>query len=232
MQTLERTPTTRLDGLTLALLGTGTLAFLVALYFVLTSPPEVSQGYVYRIVFVHISTAWVGYLASFGCLAYSVAYLVIRKPAHDRMAAVMAELTLLFMGLTLVQGMLYARPTWGVYWEWEPRLTTTAILFAVYVGYFVLRAAIEDPELRAKAAAAVGILGVINVPISYMSVIWWRSLHQVQSFNLTTGKSQFDPAMLPALLVTLTALTLLFFGFARFKGYLAAQSAHKEVMDG
>ena len=78
----------------------------------------------------------------------------------------------------------------------------------------------------------MGILGVINVPISYMSVIWWRSLHQVQSFNLTTGKSQFDPAMLPALLVTLAALTLLFLGFARFKGFLAAQSAHQEAIGG
>jgi heme exporter protein C len=143
-------------------------------------------------------------------------------------ASASAEIGLVFMGLALVTGMLWARPTWGVYWTWEPRLTTTAILFAVYVGYFLLRGAIEDPELRRKAAAAVGVLGFINVPISYMSVKWWRSLHQTQSIDLTTGKIHMAPEMLQALLFNLLVFTLLYLGFVRFRGFLAALEARKE----
>ena len=109
-----------------------------------------------------------------------------------------------------------------------PLAETTAILFAVYVGYFLLRGAIEDPELRRKAAAAVGILGFINVPISYMSVKWWRSLHQTQSIDLTTGKIHLDPAKLQALLFNLLVFTLLYRGFVRFRSLLAALEARKE----
>ncbi|SMB77321.1 Cytochrome c-type biogenesis protein CcmC [Acinetobacter baumannii] len=146
------------------------------------------------------------------------------------MATVVIEVALLFLSLTLISGMLWGRPTWGVYWTWEPRLTTFAILLVVYIGYFVVRSAIEDPELRAKASAAISILGAINVPITYMSVKWWRSLHQTQTFDLTTGRSNFDPAMLPALLVNILALSLLFFAFVRIRGLLAERESAKQEL--
>ena len=218
----------RPDGLTWAFLGLGVLLLPLGLYLALAAPPDANQGYLVRIMYLHVPTAWVGYLAFFVTFLYSLLYLFRQDPRHDRVAAASAEIGLVFMGLALVTGMLWARPTWGVYWTWEPRLTTTAILFAVYVGYYLLRGAIEDPELRRKAAAAVGVLGFLNVPISYMSVKWWRSLHQTQSIDLTTGKIHMAPEMLQVLLFHLAVFTLLYLGFVRFRGLVAALEEAKE----
>ncbi|MDM7324188.1 MAG: cytochrome c biogenesis protein CcsA, partial [Thermus sp.] len=218
----------RPDATTWALLGLGLLLLPLGLYLALSAPPDVNQGYLVRIMYLHVPGAWLGYLAFLVTFLYSLLYLFRQDPRYDRVALASAEIGLVFMGLSLVTGMLWARPTWGVYWTWEPRLTTTAILFAVYVGYFLLRGAIEDPELRRKAAAAVGILGFINVPISYMSVKWWRSLHQTQSIDLTTGQINLDPAMLQALLFNLFVFTLLYLGFVRFRALLVALEAREE----
>jgi len=218
----------RPDAWTWVFLALGLLLLPLGLYLALSAPPDVNQGYLVRIMYLHVPGAWLGYLAFLVTFLYSLLYFFRPNPKYDRIAASSAEIGLVFMGLALVTGMLWARPTWGVYWTWEPRLTTTAILFAVYVGYFLLRSAIEDPDLRAKAAAAVGILGFINVPISYMSVKWWRSLHQTQSIDLTTGRIHMAPEMLQALLFNLLVFTLLYLGFLRFRGYLAALEAKKE----
>ncbi|GEM85617.1 cytochrome c biogenesis protein CcsA [Meiothermus granaticius] len=215
------------DGLTPALLAGGLLGLLVGFYLALSAPPDVNQGWLVRIMYLHVPMAWLCYLAIFGTLGYSIAYLVRRNPRYDRMAAASAELGLLFSALTVLSGALWGRPTWGVYWTWEPRLTTFAILIAVYVGYFVVRSAIEDPELRANASAAIGILGSINVPISYMSVKWWRSLHQTQTIDLTTGKVNMEPSMLLALMVNLLAFTLLYIAFVRLRGIIAEREAEK-----
>lgn len=224
---MERT-LARPDTWTWAFLGLGLLLLPVGLYLALAAPPDANQGYLARIMYLHVPGAWLGYLAFFVTFLYSLLYFFRPIPKYDRVATSSAEIGLVFMALALVTGMLWARPTWGVYWTWEPRLTTTAILFAVYVGYFLLRSAIEDPDLRAKAAAAVGILGFINVPVSYMSVKWWRSLHQTQSIDLTTGRIHMAPEMLQALLFNLLVFTLLYLGFLRFRGYLAALEAKKE----
>lgn len=228
MQLARSDQTSRLDGLTLGILGLGVVGAVVGFFMAMTAPPDQSQGFVARIFHVHIPTAWMAYVASFAALGYSVAYLVRRKSHHDRVAAASVEVGLIFMALALLTGMLWARPTWGVYWDWEPRLTTTAILFAIYVGYVVVRGAIEDPELRAKAAAGVAILGSINVPISYMSVRWWRSLHQTQSIDLTTGRINVDTAILIPMLVNLAAFTLLFIGLVRLRSIIAARQAARE----
>ncbi len=225
---VEKRKLDRPDPWTWALFALGFSLLPFGLYLALAAPPDVNQGYLVRIMYAHVPGAWLGYLAFFLTFLYSLLYLLRKDPRYDRLALASAEIGLVFMGLALVTGMLWARPTWGVYWVWEPRLTTTAILFAVYVGYMLLRASIEDPELRAKAAAAVGILGFVNVPISYMSVKWWRSLHQVQSIDLTTGRIHMAPEMLTALLFNLFAFTVLFLGFLRFRGFLAEQEALKE----
>jgi len=228
MQLARSNQISRLDGLTLGILALGVVGAVVGFFMAMTAPPDQSQGFVARIFHVHVPTAWMAYLASFTALGYSVAYLVRRKSHHDRVAAAAVEVGLIFMALTLLTGMLWARPTWGVYWDWEPRLTTTAILFAIYVGYILVRGAIEDPELRAKAAAGVAILGSINVPISYMSVRWWRSLHQTQSIDLATGRVNVEAAILIPMLVNLAAFTLLFIGLVRLRSIIAARQAAKE----
>ncbi|RIH83668.1 Heme exporter protein C [Calidithermus terrae] len=221
----------RLDLLTLGSLGLGLLTLGVGAFLAFTAPPATEQGHVYRIIFLHVPSAWVGLVALFIAVAYSVLYLATGKPHYDRVATAVIEVALLFLSLTLLSGMLWGRPTWGVYWTWEPRLTTFAILLVVYIGYFVVRSAIEDPELRGKASAAISILGAINVPITYMSVKWWRSLHQTQTFDLTTGRSNFDAAMLPALLFNIAALTLLFVAFVRIRSLLAERESVKQEMN-
>jgi heme exporter protein C len=220
----------RLDAITLGALGLGVLSLLLGAYFALVAPPDAQQGYVYKILFMHVPSAWVGFLALFVAFGYSVLYLVRNNLRHDRVATAAVEVGLVFLSLTLFTGMLWGRPTWGVYWTWEPRLTTFAILLVVYIGYFVVRSAIDDPELRAKASAAISILGAINVPITYMSVKWWRSLHQTQTFDLTTGRSNFDPAMLPALLLNILAFSLLFFGLLRLRSMLAEREAIRQEL--
>ncbi len=220
----------RMDILTLASLSLGLLTLGIGAFLAFTAPPATEQGHVYRIIFLHVPSAWVGMVSLFVAVAYSILYLARGKARYDRMATTVIEVALLFLSLTLISGMLWGRPTWGVYWTWEPRLTTFAILLVVYIGYFVVRSAIEDPELRAKASAAISILGAINVPITYMSVKWWRSLHQTQTFDLTTGRSNFDPAMLPALLVNILALSLLFLAFVRIRGLLAERESAKQEL--
>ena len=217
-----------MNALTLGSLILGLLALGVGAFLAFTAPPDANQGHVYRIIFLHVPSAWVGLVALFIAVAYSVLYLATGKPHYDRVATAVIEVALLFLSLTLLSGMLWGRPTWGVYWTWEPRLTPFAILLVVCIGYFVVRSAIEDPELRGKASAAISILGAVNVPITYMSVKWWRSIHQTQTFDPTTGRSNFDPAMLPALLVNILAFSILFLAFVRIRSLLAEREAVRQ----
>src|SRR5690606_12819572 len=115
---------------------------------------------------------------------FSVLYLVRRQERYDLLAASVAEAGALLTALTLALGSIWARPTWGVWWTWDPRLTTTAILMLLYAGYLALRAFTEEPERRARWSAAVGVLITLNIPLVYMSVRW-RSIHQVQSSPAT-----------------------------------------------
>ncbi|MFO7895169.1 MAG: cytochrome c biogenesis protein CcsA [Longimicrobiales bacterium] len=134
-----------------------------------------------KIMYVHVPAAWNAFLAFFVVFWGSVVYLVKRTERADLLAASAAEIGALFTGLTLVLGSIWGRWAWGIWWTWEARLTSTAVLFIIFVGYLSLRSFTEDPERRATWSAGVGIFGALNVPIVYMSVRWWRTLHQVQS---------------------------------------------------
>ena len=134
-----------------------------------------------KIMYVHVPAAWNAFLAFFVVFWASVVYLIKRTERSDLLAATAAEIGALFTGLTLMLGSIWGRWAWGVWWTWDARLTSTAVLFIIFVGYLSLRAFTEDPERRATWSAGVGIFGALNVPIVYMSVRWWRTLHQVQS---------------------------------------------------
>jgi heme exporter protein C len=149
------------------------------------------------------------YLAFILVLAGSIGYLTTRRAGWDRLAAAAGEIGVLFTGLTIVSGSIWGKPTWGTWWTWDARLTSTAVLFCVYVGYLLLRSLIEDPEARARYAAVVGILGAVNIPIVHFSVKWWRALHQPSSI-LGPERSPIDPAIGLALFVNWVAFTLLF----------------------
>ncbi len=221
-----------LDPLSAALLGAGYLLLLIGFYYAIKAPPDVQQGYLVRILYLHVAAAWTGYLAFIVAGVYALLYLIRGNPAYDRLSAASAEIGLWLSVLMVIGGMMWARPTWGVYWVWEPRLTSVAVMIAIYVGYFLVRQAIEDPEMRAKAAAAVAILGVINIPITYMSVYWWRSIHQTATIDVINRKTHMPPEMLIPLLVNLFAFTVLYVAFLRLKGRIAAFQAIVEERHG
>ena len=156
---------------------------------VLTSPPDRDMGHLQKIMYVHVPAAWMAFLAFGVVLVASVMYLWKREEKWDLLAASAAEVAAVLTALTIALGSIWGRPTWGVWWTWDPRLTSTAILLVIIVGYLALRSFVEEPERRARWSAAVGILGALNVPIVYMSVRWWRTLHQPQS-----APSTVDPA--------------------------------------
>jgi heme exporter protein C len=173
------------------------------------SPPDVDQGDAVRMMYVHVPSAWTMYLAFFVTLVGSVGYLWKRDLKWDRLAVSSAEIGVLLTALTLASGSTWGRPVWGVWWTWDPRITTTAILFVIYAGYLMLRALQIDPLVRARQAAVVGIIGFVDIPIIQFSVDWWRSLHQGPTFRLLQDPT-LDDRMEIALLVNLVAFTVLY----------------------
>ena len=168
-------------------------------------PADAAQGNVQRLMYVHVPAAWLAFLCFFIVFVMSVLYLIQRDERWDRVAASSAEIGVMFTVLTLLLGMMWGKATWGVFWTWDPRLTTTAILLAIYVGYGALRSFADDGEKRARWSAIVGVIGFVNVPIVYMSVTWWRTLHQPPSSPRSVA-----PDILWTLMLNLAAFTLVF----------------------
>ncbi len=177
-------------------------------YAIMTSPAERDMGHLQKIMYVHVPAAWMTFLAFFVVLVFSVLYMWRRNENDDLLAAAAAEVGAVFNGLTLLLGMLWGRPAWGVWWVWDARLTSTLVLFLIFVGYLALRALVDDADQRARWSAAVGAIGAINVPIVYMSVTWWRTLHQPPS-----SPSTLDPAYTLGLRLNAIALLVLMIYF-------------------
>jgi len=168
-------------------------------------PADGMQGDIQRLMYVHVPAAWLAFLSFFVVFLMSVLYLIQRDLRWDRVAQSSAEIGVVFTVLTLALGSMWGKPTWGVWWTWDPRLTTTAIMLAIYVGYLAIRSFAEDPDKRARWAAIVGIIGFANVPIVYLSVIWWRTLHQPPS-----SPRSVSPEILWTLMFNLAAFTLVY----------------------
>jgi heme exporter protein C len=173
----------------------------VQLYALSISPPDQGMGHLQKIMYVHVPTAWSAFLAFGTVFVCSALYLFTKREKYDMLAVSAAEVGVILTAVTLVLGSIWAKPTWGVWWTWDPRLTTTAILLVIYGGYLALRSFVEEDERRARWSAAVGILAFINVPIVYMSVRWWRTIHQVQSSPSTVDSSYILGLRLNALAV-------------------------------
>ena len=173
------------------------------------APREVTQGNVQRIMYLHVPTAWVAYLAFGVVLVASIAYLARRGAGADRLAHASAEVGVVFTGITIAAGSIWGKPTWGTWWTWDARLTSVAILFVMYLGYLLLRGMIEDKERAARYCAVLGIVAALDIPLVHFSVYWWRTLHQPPSV-LKPGASSMPPVILAALLVNVAAFTLLY----------------------
>jgi heme exporter protein C len=173
------------------------------------APPDAVQGDLQRLMYVHVPAAWISYLAFVIVFASSIAYLVSGRIRWDHLAHAAAELGVVFTALAIVLGSIWGRPTWGVWWTWDPRLTTTAILLLIYLGYLAVRRLTDDPTQRARWSAVVGVVGFVDVPIVHLSVVWWRSLHQGPSI-LRPGGPVIAGPMLATLLLALAAFTAIF----------------------
>jgi heme exporter protein C len=163
----------------LGVLAVASMALLAVLALVVT-PADVNQQDAVRLIYIHVPAAVTMYVA-FGITALaSVLYLVPRTRARrwDRLAGASAEVGVVFVGLTLVTGSIWGRTTWGVWWTWDARLTTTAILFVVFLGYLALRRVGGDGDARARRNSIAALAAFVDVPIVHKSVEWWRTLHQ------------------------------------------------------
>ena len=229
-QAIQAAPSQGRDRLTPAL-GILTLVLMLAgLYIGLTAPPDVNQGTLVRLLFIHVPAAWLSYLAYGGTGLFGLLYLITRQRRYDRLSMSSAEMGLMFTVATIIVGMLWAKPTWGAYWVWEPRLTTTALSLVVYGGYLLVRSLIEEPERRARISAVIGIVGTLYIPVNYMAVEWWRGIHQTQTLKLLGGIGfAASPAYGIALSVMTLAFTVLYFYLLRVRGKIAAlQEAREE----
>jgi len=201
------TPATRVIGvLTIA------MTIWLGVFGLVLSPADRDQGDAVRIMYVHVPSVWLAYLAFIVTALASGVHLFGRRHSlqADRVAGASAEIGVVFMAITLVTGMLWGRITWGVYWQWDARLTTTALLFISYVGYLAVRGLEGTREQRARRSAVVGLLAVLEVPLVHWSVKLWRSLHQEATVLGTDLDVSLDGLMLFSLFVGVVAFTLLF----------------------
>jgi len=192
---------------TVRLLGYASLpAIPVALYMALVAAPtEAFMGHSQRIMYIHVPAAIASYLSFAIVAAAGALYLWRRRDHLDALAHAAAEVGVLFTTITLLTGSLWGRAAWGWWWTWDPRLTTTLVLWLIYVAYLIMRQAIDDPERRARFSAIFGIVGFLDVPVVHLSVVWWRSIHPP---NFAGGGTTLDPAMQQALAVCAAAFLL------------------------
>jgi heme exporter protein C len=207
MTATTATPATRVLGI-ITIAG---MAVLLLFALVLT-PADQNQGESVRILYVHAPSAWIAYVAFTVTALASALYLFPKKHSlgWDRLAGASAEIGVLFMAITLVAGMLWGRLTWGVFWRWDARLTTTAFLFVTYIGYLAVRRLGGTPEQRARRSGVLALLAVLEIPLVHFSVELWRGLHQDATVLRPGGDVELDGLMLFTLLLGIVAFTLLY----------------------
>jgi heme exporter protein C len=177
------------------------------------TPPDKVQGNLVRLVYVHPAVAWDALYVAFGlAAACSLLYLWRRTRSlfWDRLAAASVEVGVVFNALTLVTGSIWGRPTWGVWWTWDARLTSTALLLVLFLGYLALRRVPAEPEVRAKRCAVAALVAFVDVPIVHFSVIWWQTLHQGATVLNANLSPTIHGSMAWTLLLSFIALTLAF----------------------
>ena len=189
----------------------GAVLMLVDVYLIfMVAPTDSVLGNVQRVFYFHVPIAVMSFLAFFLVFVASIIYLVKRTPAWDRLAQASAEVGVVFVTLSLITGVIWARPVWGAWWTWEPRLTTTLILWLIYVSYLMVRAYASNPAQGARYSAVVGIVGFVDVPIVYYSVIWWRSIHPSPVVGPLAQQGALEGTMAAVLLFSFITFFILF----------------------
>ena len=195
------------------LLGSGLLLLAIGGYLgLVVAPMERNQGEVYRILYIHVPSAYTGMMAyTLMAVAAGIGFIWRIKLAHAAAVAA-APVGASFTLAALATGAIWGRPTWGTYWEWgDPRLMFELLLLFLFLGYMALRAAYDDRDKADRVSAILAVVGVVNVPIIHFSVEWWNSLHQGPTLTRLDAPA-IDTSMLIPLLMTITAFTLVFYG--------------------
>ena len=181
------------------LLGAATYgAFFVA-------PTDAKQGLIYRILYLHVASAWTGLTSFFICFIANIVYVLRRQPRWDWLSVSAAEVGLTFTTVVLVTGPIWAHPVWGIWWTWDARLTSTFVLWLLYVSYLLLRTLVEEPDRRALFSALFGIFAFLDAPLVFGSIRWWRTQHP-QPVVMGGAGSGLDPTMYKVLLLTWLAM--------------------------
>ncbi len=188
------------------------------------APTEVQMGDVYRIFYIHTPSAWVCYLSLGVSLVAGLLYLRSRNYLYDTLAEVSAALGLVYGGVALVTGSIWANAAWGTYWNWDPRQTTTLILWMAYLGYLAFRLSVANRERRASLSAVYGVLAFSTVPLSYLSIRFWVSLHPL---IVTGGSISITLPMVETLLLNLVASSLVYIYLLRM--FYSVRSAEERV---
>lgn len=188
------------------------------------APPERNMGDVGRILYAHVPSVWIALVALTTNFVASMLYLFKNSWKLDALAEASAEVGVIIGANGVLLGSIWGRPTWGVWWDWDPRLTTAAIMLVAYAGYLALRKFVEDPERRAVWSAVVGVVAFVDLPILWFSVKWWRSLHQVQS-----SPSTMSEAMQWPLRVSAFAFLFLSMAFIWYRYRIALRTREEEV---
>lgn len=189
------------------LLGLSFILFVIALYMVfIYVPTEKTMGIVQRIFYLMVPMAWLALFSFIIIFISSILYLKTRETKWDVLAISAAEMGLIFTTLTLISGSIWARPIWGVWWTWEPRLTATLVLWLIYLAYFMVRSLATEESRGATFAAVVGIVGFVDVPIIGMATTLWRGMHP----GAIIFQGGLDPSMLLTLLINIAAFTVFY----------------------
>ncbi|MCA1646746.1 MAG: cytochrome c biogenesis protein CcsA [Chloroflexi bacterium] len=211
-------------------LGVGSLLLLaVAAYGIFfVAGPILGEGDAGRILYFHVPMAWVAFLAFFVVFAASIAYLRTRNERWDHLGRASAEVGLVFTTLVLITGAIWGYPIWGTWWSWDPKLTTTLILWFMYLAYLMVRSYAEAPR-GPRYAAVVGIVAFFDVPIVYLSSYWWRTLHPPAAIG-PLAQQQPSASIVWLLLVSLLAFTVFYAFLVRMRAEIdeneAALSLH------
>jgi heme exporter protein C len=166
----------------------------------IVAPTDAQQGEAYRIIFIHVPAAWMSMFIYAVMAGWAAVSLAMNARLSAMMAQALAPTGALFTAIALVTGSLWGRPAWGTYWAWDARMTSELILLFLYLGYMALRQAIDDPRRADRASAVLALVGVVNLPVIYFSVVWWNTLHQGASVSLTSAP-KMAAIMLAAMLV-------------------------------
>ena len=191
---------------------TGIVFFTAIAAIFIFVPTEKTEGPIQRIMYLHIPSAWLAFFAFFIVFISSILFLWKKEREWDIYANASAEIGVVFCSLVLITGPIWAKPIWGTWWVWDARLTSTLILWLIYVAYLMLRSQTEAGFMRARYAAVLGIVGFLNIPFIHFSVLWWRTFHPQPKVISAEGFGKgMDTSMLATLGISLCSFTLLYF---------------------